>query len=137
MQSGPPATVTTQTNNTNAFSAGGQRADILHDPNLNPSDRTLERWFDTSAFAQPAQFTFGTSGRGVIRGDGIVNFDISLLKNFFFAEQKGFQFRLEMFNAFNHPDFRLPGTTLGEPGFGAVSSARSGRNIQVGLRLVF
>jgi Carboxypeptidase regulatory-like domain len=137
MQSGPPATVTTQTNNTNAFSAGGQRADILHDPNLSSSERTLDRWFDTSAFEQPSAFAFGTSGRGVIRGDGVVNFDISLLKNLFFAEQKGFQFRLEMFNAFNHPDFGLPGTNFGGPGFGVVSSARSGRTIQVGLRLVF
>jgi len=42
-----------------------------------------------------------------------------------------------MFNAFNHPDFGLPGATLGGPGFGVVSSARGGRNIQVGLRLVF
>jgi Carboxypeptidase regulatory-like domain len=137
MQSGPPATVTTQTNNTNAFSAGGQRADILSDPNLNSPERTLDRWFDTAAFAQPAAFTFGTSSRGAVRGDGVVNFDISLLKNFFFAEQKGFQFRIEMFNAFNHPDFGLPGTTLGGPGFGVVSSARSGRSIQLGLRLVF
>jgi hypothetical protein len=72
-----------------------------------------------------------------VRGDGVVNFDLSLLKNFFFAEQKGFQFRLEMFNAFNHPDFGLPGATFGGPGFGVVSSARNGRNIQVGLRLVF
>jgi hypothetical protein len=67
----------------------------------------------------------------------VVNFDVSLLKNFFFAEQKGFQFRLEMVNAFNHPDFGLPGTNLGGPGFGVVSSARNGRSIQLGLRLVF
>jgi Carboxypeptidase regulatory-like domain len=137
MQTGPPVTITTQTSTTNVFSAGGQRADMLRDPNLKSSERTLDRWFDTSAFVQPAAFTFGTSGRGVIRGDGIVNIDISLLKNFFFAEQKGLQFRLEMFNAFNHPDFGLPGTTFGGPGFGVVSSARGGRNIQVGLRLVF
>ncbi len=137
LQTGPPTTITTQVNNTNAFSAGAQRADLLRDPNLKSSERTLTRWFDTSAFAQPAPFMFGTGARGAVRGDGIVNFDISLLKNFFFAEKKGFQFRLEMFNAFNHPDFGLPGTTLGGPGFGVVASARSSRNIQAGLRLVF
>ncbi len=137
MQTGPPTTVTTQTNTTNAFSAGAQRANILRDPNLPNSERTLLRWFDTSAFTQPDTFTFGTGGRGTVRGDGVINFDISVLKNFFFAEQKGFQFRLEMFNAFNHPDFGLPGATLNGPGFGVVSSARGGRNIQAGLRLVF
>ena len=73
----------------------------------------------------------------MIRGDGVVNFDISILKNFFFAEQRGFQFRLEMFNAFNHPDFGLPGATFNGPGFGVVSNARGGRNIQVGLRFIF
>ena len=137
MQTGPPTTVTTQTNTTNAFSAGAQHADMLRDPNLKSSERTLSRWFDTAAFTQPAVFTFGTGGRGTVRGDGVINFDLSLLKNFFFAEQKGFQFRLEMFNAFNHPDFGLPGATLGGPGFGVVSSARAGRSIQAGLRLVF
>jgi hypothetical protein len=137
LQSGPPTTVLTQTNTSNAFSAGGQRADLLRDPNLDGSERTLARWFDTSAFAQPPDLTFGTSGRGVIRGDGTVNFDFSLLKNFYVAEQKAFQFRLELFNAFNHPDFGLPGTTLNGPGFGVVSSARNGRNIQAGLRFVF
>jgi hypothetical protein len=109
----------------------------LRDPTLKESERTLSRWFDTSAFAQPAPFTFGTGGRGILRGDGIVIFDISVLKNIFITEQKGFQFRLEMFNAFNHPDFGLPGATLGGPGFGVVSSARSGRNLQLGLRFAF
>src|SRR5262249_48678925 len=125
------------TNTSNASSAGAQRADLLRDPNLKSSERTLLRWFDTSAFAQPANFTFGTSGRGVIRGDGMVNFDISLLKNLFFAEQKGFQFRVEMFNAFIPPDCGLPGATCGGAGFGVVSSARGGRTIQFGLRLAF
>ena len=48
LQSGPPFTVTTQTNTTNAFSAGAQRADLLRDPVLPNSERTLSRWFDTS-----------------------------------------------------------------------------------------
>ncbi|MGH9838230.1 MAG: carboxypeptidase regulatory-like domain-containing protein [Blastocatellia bacterium] len=137
LQSGPPFTVTTQTNNTNAFSAGAQRADVKRDPNLPESDRRLDRWFDTTAFEQPAAFTFGTSGRGILRGDGIVNFDISILKNIRVSEQQHFQFRAELFNAFNHPNFGLPGATFGGPGFGVVSSAGAARSIQLGLRFVF
>jgi Carboxypeptidase regulatory-like domain len=138
VQTGPPFTVTTQTNTTNAFSAGpALRPDLRGDPELNGGERTLTRWFNTAAFAQPDALKFGTSGRGIVRGDGITNFDISLLKNVVFAERKQFQLRLEMFNAFNHPDFGLPGHTFGGPGFGVVSSARAGRTIQVGLRLVF
>lgn len=110
---------------------------VEYNPNLSDGERTLACWFNTSAFAQPAALKFGTSGRGVLRGDGITNFDISALKNFVFAEKKQLQFRLEVFNALNHPDFGLPGHTFGAPGFGVVSSARSGRTVQVGLRLVF
>lgn len=91
----------------------------------------------TSAFAQPAALRFDTSGRGILYDDGITNFDISALKNFVFAEGKHLQFRLEMFNAFNHPYFGLPGHTFGAPGFGVVSSARAGRTMQLGLRLAF
>jgi hypothetical protein len=139
LQSGPPFSVTTQTNTTNAFSAGAQRADLLRDPVLPNSERTLSRWFDTSpsTFAQPAARTFGTAGRGILRGDGTVNFDISILKNFYVHERKGFQFRVEMINAFNHPNFGLPGATFGGPGFGVVSSAAAGRSLQLGLRFAF
>jgi hypothetical protein len=137
LQSGSPYTVTVQTNTTNTFSAGGLRADLTGNPELNDSERTLARWFNTSAFAQPMALRFGTSGRSILYGDGTINFDISALKNFVFAEGKQLQLRLEMFNAFNHPDFGLPGHTLGAPGFGVVSSARAGRTMQVGLRLAF
>jgi hypothetical protein len=137
LQSGSPYTVTVQTNTTNAFAAGGLRADLIGDPKLSDSDRTLGRWFNAAAFAQPAALKFGTSGRGILYGDGVTNFDLSALKNFVFAEGKQLQLRLETFNAFNHPDFGLPGRTLGAPGFGVVSSARAGRTVQVGLRLVF
>jgi hypothetical protein len=53
LQSGSPYTVTVQTNTTNAFSAGGLRADLIGDPELSGGERTLARWFNTSAFAQP------------------------------------------------------------------------------------
>jgi len=137
LQTGPPFTVTTQVNNTNAFSAGAQRADVQRNPNLESSERTLSRWFDTTAFAQPAAFRFGTSGRGVLRADGTINFDLSILKNIPIGEQRGFQFRCEMFNAFNHPNLGLPGATFGAPGFGVVSTAAPARSLQLGLRYVF
>jgi hypothetical protein len=42
--------------------------------------------------------------------------------------------RAELFNAFNHTDFGLPGHTFGGPGFGIVSSARAPRTVQLGVR---
>lgn len=137
VQSGPPVTVTTQTNTANAFSAGGQRADLVGDPELPTSERTTERWFNTAAFTQPASGRFGTSGRSILRGDGDINFDLSLLKNIAFGEGRRLQLRVEAINAFNHPNFGLPGSTFGGPGFGVINSADPGRRLQLGVRFVF
>jgi hypothetical protein len=136
-QSGGAFTVTTQTNTTNVFSAGSQRANVLRDPNLPDSRKSLTQWFDTAAFTLPGAYNFGNAGRGIARADGRLNFDFSLSKNFPFTESAFAQFRLESFNAPNHPDFGLPGTVLGGPGFGVISSASSPRVAQLGVRIVF
>jgi hypothetical protein len=130
LQSAGPFTVTTQTNTTNVSSSGAQRANVLRDANLPNSAKSLVRWFDTSAFEAPASFAFGNA-------DGRINFDFSMGKSFRFAESASAQFRAETFNAFNHPDFGLPGTVLGAAGFGVMSSATDARVLQFGLRIVF
>jgi hypothetical protein len=137
MQSGPPFTVTTQVNS--VFSAAGAlRADVARNPNLAADQRTLGRWFDTGAFSQPVAGRFGNQGVGLLRADGLVNIDFSLLRTFALpGEDRKLQFRAESFNFANHPDFGVPGRVFGAPGFGQVNSARRGRSIQLGLRLVF
>jgi hypothetical protein len=137
VQSGGPYTVQMQTNTTNSFSAGALRANVLRDGNLPPERRTLQRWFDIDAFQAPAANTFGNAGRGILRGDGRTNFDFSINKNFHFLESRFVQFRGEFFNAFNHPNFGLPGHALGSPAVGTVTSATSPRTVQLGLRMVF
>jgi hypothetical protein len=137
MQSGGPFTVTMQTNTTNAFSAGGLRANLLRDPNLPPEERRIERWFDTEAFQAPPQFAFGNAGRGILRADGRVAFDFSINKNFTFGEKRYVQFRTELFNAINHPDFGPPAHSMGAAGFGSVTAATDSRTVQFGLRVVF
>ncbi|MDZ4802646.1 MAG: hypothetical protein SGI92_31175 [Bryobacteraceae bacterium] len=137
LQSGAAFTVTTQVDSTNAFSSGGLRADVLRNPNLPAGERTLGRWFDTGAFAQPAAFRYGNQGVNILRGDGLVNVDLSLLRNFPIGEQRKLQFRAESFNVSNTPTFGLPGRTFGGPGFGVIGSASPGRRLQLGLRLVW
>lgn len=134
-QSGAPFTVTTQVNSTNAFSAGALRANVSGNPNI--TNRTLDRWFDTSAFSQPAPYTFGNQGMNILRADGKIGADLSLIRAFHFTERVRLQFRGEFLNAFNHPDFGLPGRSFGGPGFGVVSGADDPRSIQLGLRLTF
>ncbi len=137
LQSGPPVNVTTQVNNTFAFSAGGQRADVIGNPVLPESERTVARWFNTEAFAQPANRTFGSAARGIVRGDGLITFDFTARKNFVFTEKRVLQFNIDFFNAFNHPNFGLPGGGFGAPGFGIVGSAYAGRSLQAGLRFAY
>lgn len=135
VQSGAPFNVTTQTNSTNAFSAGALRADVASNPNLDSP--TLSRWFDTAAFRQPAPFTFGNQGMNILRADGRTVMNLSLLRNFAIRERVRVQLRGEFFNALNHPNFGVPGRVFGAPGFGVVNSATPARQIQLGLRLVF
>jgi len=137
LQTGAPFTVTTQANTTNAFSAGALRADVLRNPNLPAGERSLLRWFDTSAFRQPAQFQFGNQGVNLGRGDGQTGINLSILRNFPIRETVRLQFRGEIFNAPNHPNFNLPGVVFGAPGFGVVNSASPARQVQLGMRLVF
>jgi hypothetical protein len=137
VQSGGPFTVTTLTNTTNSFSAGPLRANRLGNGNLPRSQRTIARWFDLGAFAAPPDFTFGNAGRGILRGDNLVNFDLALAKNLSFGEKRVVQFRAESFNAMNHPDFGLPNRTLDSPAFGSIGSATAPRTMQLGLRVIF
>jgi hypothetical protein len=135
-QSGPPFTVITQTNTTNAFSSGSLRANVIGDPNAN-APRTAAAWFNTAAFAQPAAFQFGNEGIGAMRAPGLVNLDFSVLRNFRIRERMVLNFRGEFFNALNHTNFGLPGSTFGGPGFAVISSSGSARVIEVGARLAF
>jgi hypothetical protein len=69
----------------------------------------------------PATGTFGNSGRNIFRDTGFHNLDLSVSKNFKFRERYGVQFRAEMFNITNHPNFANPWG--GTSGFGAGATA--------------
>ncbi|MGH9668200.1 MAG: hypothetical protein ACRD9L_27585, partial [Bryobacteraceae bacterium] len=136
IQSGAPLTVTTQTNTCNCFSPGALRADVGADPNLS-SGRSVSRWFNTAAFSQPAAYTFGNGGVGIVRAPGLVNFDFSLLRNFRVTERVRAELRGEFFNAFNHTNLGNPGQVLGSSSFGVISGSGPARQIEVGARIVF
>ena len=98
---------------------------------------TVERWFDTSCFAAPEPFTFGNTGRNVLRGDTIQSVDFALYKTFVITERHRAQFRAEFFNLPNHPDFGLPRTTINAANPGRVLRASPGRIIQFGVKYYF
>jgi hypothetical protein len=111
------------------------RPNVVGNPEI--SNPTPERWFNTAAFAFPPPGTFGNAGRNILDGPGFQNVNASLVKNTAFTERVNLQFRAEVFNLFNHPNFNLPDNFLGSPTFGRISSARDPRHIQFGLKLLF
>jgi Carboxypeptidase regulatory-like domain/TonB-dependent Receptor Plug Domain len=135
--SGPPFTVITASNTTNAFPAGSLRPNLLRNPELPSSERTVTRWFDTTAFAAPAPFTFGNSPRSVLRGDPLFTTDLTTERSFRLSERYKFELRGEFYNLLNHANFNVPGFTYGAADFGVVTSARPGRTVQLAARLAF
>ena len=100
----------------------------------------LTHYFNTQAFAQPADYTYGNlaANIGTVRSPGMNNVDSTLAKDFRFAESKKLQFRFSVFNLLNHPVFSGPNTTLGNAVFGVVSSqANYSRQLEVAAKILF
>ncbi len=121
---------------------GGERRarpNLVGNPVLPKSRRSIQRWFNTDAFAfyNPAPQAFGNAGVGIMRGPGLVNFDFTLAKNFYLTERRYFQFRTELFNAFNRANFGPPDIRRESSGFGRILTAGNARIIQFGLKLYF
>ncbi|MDZ4797342.1 MAG: TonB-dependent receptor [Bryobacteraceae bacterium] len=137
LRSGAAYGVSTLTNTCECSSAGPLRPDLLRDPALPADQRSVQRWFDIQAFAQPARFKFGTAARSVGRAPGASVANLALMKNFRSAERFRLQFRGEFFNALNHANFGIPGNQMDSANFGSIISAADARVIQVGLKLYF
>jgi hypothetical protein len=114
------------------------RAEILPgfgNGSLSPGKRTLQEWFNTSAFVSIpltgplANGQWGDSGRNILQGPGTKNIDFSVFKNFKIAESKALQFRAEFFNLFNTPQFNNPSATAPTP---AATSTTLVPNITAG-----
>jgi hypothetical protein len=115
------------------------RPNLVGNPELPRSERTVEHWFNTAAFSplSPAPQAFGTAGVGTMRGSGVATFDFSLAKNVNVDENRYVQFRTELFNAFNHPAFGPPDIRLDANTFGRILSAGNARIIQFGMKFYF
>ena len=116
-------------------------------PNLVPgvspkeSHPSTSAWFNTAAFAVPANNTFGNEGRNILRGPDWRDVDFSLGKTFWLGEWWGDQTHLEVradaFNGLNHPNFGQPNDGIGAGGAGTITYANGARQIQLGGRFTF
>jgi hypothetical protein len=127
-RSGTPANVTVGS----PIPGGDARPDLLHDPNLPGSERTPERWFDTTAFeanrASDGSLLPGNAGRNIIRGPGYVNLDLGLIKFIPLRNEMRLQFRTEIFNLTNTPHFANPVVRMSDPAFGRITHTRNAIN---------
>jgi hypothetical protein len=80
---------------------------------------------------------FGTEGRNVNIGPSYMDWDFGVLRNIKVTESTSFQFRAEMFNFLNHPNFRLPDSDISSPTFNQVLAARDPRQVQFALKFLF
>ena len=101
-----------------------------------------DQWFDPSAFA--AVNRFGNLGRNAVAGPAFYNTDLSIVKTARLGAGAALQFRVDVFDLFNHPNFGPPGNIVGSPTFGKITRTRlptgeagSSRQLQLAAKLTF
>jgi hypothetical protein len=116
------------------------RPDLISNPNQG-QPHTPNEWVSRAPFLQLNPVTqagqFGNEGRNVVRGPGIEDIDLSLLKYFEIDETRRIQFRAECFNVLNHPNFGLPENDLESPAFGQILQSGPPRLMQLALKFIF
>lgn len=122
----------------------GDRADLVSGQSFKTHQGAKSNWlneyFNTSAFTSNAAGTFGDTGKNILKGPGMNTWDIAVMKNFKVVQERyNLQFRWEMFNAFNHPNFGLPDNTVTDANFGQITSLGpvAPRVMQGALKLSF
>ena len=124
------------------FAPGATLADAKLSPNRSHAALQQE-YFNPAAFTQNAIGTFGNTGKNILRGPGLFNTDIALLKDIRIGERYTLQFRAEAFNAFNNVNFGQPDDfwTDEAPGiqtFGQLLyTSTAPRIMQFALKLLF
>jgi len=160
LQSGEPYNVNLNFDQANISQPRGnaQRPNWAHKPTAKCSLKNFingnsTSCIDTTAFAIPAQYTFGTSHRNPLSGPGYSNVNFSIFKSFAIKENVKFQLRGEASNLFNHPSAGNPNATISRgydpsnPGndasqlnFGTVTSTSNFYNpryIQLAGKIIF
>jgi Carboxypeptidase regulatory-like domain len=157
VQSGQPFTAI-MASGTNSYSLGGTNfqwfPNVIGNPKL--SSRNPKQWFNEGAFAAPTPGTFGDERRNQLTGPAFNRVNLSLGKTFAITEEIRVQVRADANNAFNHPGFSLPNTSLTVcpssgtlpstcSGYGAIATGTStitsltspGRTLQLSAHLTF
>jgi hypothetical protein len=145
-QTGNPFTVTYNGPNNSYSQAGSWYPNVLRP--AQSIKKSINEWYDPTAYTVAANGTFGNSRRNSLRAPGIDTTNLSLGKTFNFSEGIGLQIRADASNVFNHPDFAAPDGNFNDPvnlstpgrpqGAGTISNTTvGGRNMQISARIAF
>jgi hypothetical protein len=119
--------------------SGNQFWTLSGDPTASVSAFTNSAvWFNAAAFTKPAQGTFGVPRRNLLRGPAFWAWDMSLRKNFRIYEKQTLQFRFDVFDVLNHPNWSNPVTDPTSGSFGLVTGKTNDtRQLQLALKYIF
>src|SRR5579864_1009796 len=120
---------------------GAQRPNLVGKPKRNHGSNWMFNYFvDNTVLQQPPPFTLGNSPRayGGVRSPWTFTSDLSIGKQFQLREAMNLEFRIEAQNAFNHPVFGTPNTTVDDPNFGTIGYTSVGaRQVQLAVKFNF
>jgi len=123
--SGVPGTVVVGS----SIPGGDAHPNLVGDPNLPDSEKSVDRWFNPSAFEAnrdaAGNLIAGNSGRNILRGPSHRNVDIGLVKQIPLREEVRMQFRVEAFNITNTPHFALPVLAMSDTAFSRITHTRN------------
>jgi hypothetical protein len=122
VQSGMPVTITQATNNNSFAGFALQRPNLIGPPNLSPSQRSPARFINTAAFQTAPQFAIGTASRNPARGPAYRNLDVAVSKHIALPRETNVEFRAEVYDVMNTPEFAQPNGSFGSAAFGSISS---------------
>ncbi|MFB3827618.1 MAG: carboxypeptidase regulatory-like domain-containing protein [Bryobacteraceae bacterium] len=131
------------TSTNDAMASAGTPLAVITGNLFLPANRSrgerIAQYFNTSAVAQAAEGTWGSAGRGILRGPGGSGTDVSLTRTFplKFRETANLVFRSEFFSLFNHPQIGGPETRLGRSTFGQITGVGGTRVLQLSLKIGF
>jgi hypothetical protein len=132
-RTGRPFTVTQSSNNVGNLMTG-----LPNRIGNGEGAKTVDSWFDTTAFQVVPSGTFGNSGRNILRGPGLFNVDTAVHRRFAIGGERAIEVRWEVFNLFNATELGLPDSNISNSTRGTITRlAGDPRVMQFALRLVF
>jgi len=136
-QTGAPLTISgTQSVGRRADYVGGQAIYVTGAPAIDATTKVVS-YLNPAAFAIAPVDRLGNSSRGMVRGPGYKNWDITIRKQIPVKGTVRVQFEASFYNAFNQLNFQNPATNLSSAGFGLITAAQPPRQVQLGFRLTF